>query len=818
MHPTLRDDPEMSHRSEVLIVSSLLLCLLGAGFSIQLAFLPKYQALAPVVSTTVVSSAITLLLLRFTARLQVATGILSVSIALALLRVCWLELGIQNISLIWFPLLAGAVAHIVSRQLAVMNAAFYASLVVLLFAFGPRVDDIPTLEGLVRSSAVLGGIVFATALAVRYESIRITTIALAKHVADEQEAVNKTLAIAKQEAEQANAAKTDFLSTMSHELRTPLNGILGSASLLLRSEPEAQQRELLKSIHVASEQLHAMIGDILDLSKIEAGHIIITDQPFSLQQLLDDVCDMTAPTARGKMLPLVVKLPASVPDSLRGDEIRLRQVLLNLVHNAIKFTDAGCIVIEVHPITVDDHSAQLRFEVTDTGIGLTHETKRRLFEPFAQGLGAYGGRGGTGLGLAICRRLVVAMGGTIDANSQPMEGSTFWFELRFSKAATRQAAHRNLVGRSAAIIESNKHIRTGLEHDLRAFGMHVSATHDPALLGDLRTFDIIITSPEVANAHGKLAGFSGLVLLMTPSNQHHLLPNMVQPPVTRSKLHSCIAKQLGLQEELRPSPAYAEYASDFQQRGHALVVDDNEINRQVLRRMLEHLNVTVTTVPDVKGALDALRITQFDVIFMDIHMPSVNGFEATAQIQQGLPNPPPIIAVTASSVTGQRERCLHSGMSDFLAKPVAIDELTELIDRWMEDVIPPNHHVMLHTAGEIPDIVLDETTLDDFFQPDTNPPIGHRLVTLFLDDLRRREKHFQPEHEELISSAHRLRSSAAVLGLHPLAQALGDIEDQCRSGHPPDAALIRLHELIPPSKLALEDYVAKAQLSEHNRA
>jgi signal transduction histidine kinase/CheY-like chemotaxis protein len=661
------------------------------------------------------------------------------------------------------------------------------------------------MEALVRTCAVLGGIIFATTLALRYEQIRLQTIALAQRVSEEQKAANTALAAAKHEADRANEAKTDFLATVSHELRTPLNGVLGSASLLLESSIDAKNRELIQSIHTASEQLKAMIGDILDLSKIEAGQIILDKKSFSLSKLLDDICDITAPVARKKGLDLVFKLPPSVPDTLIGDTVRLRQILLNLVYNALKFTDFGSVIIDVHPITICAETSRLRFDIRDTGIGMTQDTLRHLFEPFSQGIGVEMDQGGTGLGLAICRRLVEAMGGKIAADSNPQRGSVFWFELDFPRSTQETQLNSPLEPFTAAVFIPERHQRDAIAYHLRSFRMPVQLTSKVEELKE-SSVDVVICKPDAIQAIPTQNPSLKTLIVDDANEAIGKADGYIRPPIRRSELYRKLSVTLGLIEspDSETSDAGRDSQPDFY--GHILVVDDNEINRQVLRRMLIHLGATVVLSHDFASAKVALTADTFDLILMDLHMPRTNGFEATGSILNMLECPPPIVAVTASSIVGQKEKCIRAGMSDYLAKPVVITDLAALLDRWI-----PQAEVQLEIDDSEPTTtgntgLIDDTIIGALFSQNASRnegPLGTRLTKLFLDDLESRESHFTIGHKELVSSAHRLRSSAAILGLLPLSNALAEVEDCARAGAPLEGAISQTRALLQPSRDAL---------------
>jgi len=387
------------------------------------------------------------------------------------------------------------------------------------------------------------------------------------------------------ELAQASRAKSEFLATMSHEIRTPLNGVIGLTSLLQATPLSPQQREYVGGIQASGDALLALINDILDFSKIEAGQFHLETRSLDLRQVVREVVGLFAPQAQAKALQLGAQVDPALPPVLEGDSLRLRQVLLNLVGNAVKFTDRGEVQVRVAVIAEDEGGVTLRIAVRDTGIGIVPEAQARLFEPFTQADASTTRRyGGTGLGLAICKRLVDLMGGQIGVESAPGQGSTFWAALRLARGVVRDG--------------------------VPATAVQVA----PATVGERR------------------AGS-------------------------------------------RP-------------RGHVLVAEDNAINQLVVVRLLESLGYAAHTVENGRQAVEAVRREQFDLVLMDCHMPVLDGFAATRAIRQdeeGQGRHLPIVALTADALVADAEKIRAAGMDDHLIKPITLERLAEVVERWIGD-------------------------------------------------------------------------------------------------------------------------------------
>jgi two-component system sensor histidine kinase BarA len=642
---------------------------------------------------------------------------------------------------------------------------------------------------------------------------------------------NIELDMARKEALEASRIKSEFLANMSHEIRTPLNGILGFTHLLQRSEMTPRQLDYLNTIEKSADNLLGIINEILDFSKIEAGKLVLDSIPFNLRDLIQDTLTILAPAAHAKQLELLCLVYRDTPLSLIGDPLRLKQILTNLVSNAIKFTREGTIVVRAMIEDEQEDNVQLRISVQDTGIGLSPQDVRTLFQAFSQADNSLSRQpGGTGLGLVISKRLIEQMGGEIGVDSTPGEGSQFWISLSLPRAHddAQEQPLQPLLGRRAAIVDGHELARQALEHQLEDCGLSVSlfASFDQLLQGVQaasqagQPFEFAVLganlgtlSPEqLGHYHQQLERLGCLCVVLCPTTEqalyHPYLPNahgqLLSKPTCTRKLRRLLL------ELMQPRRVTSDARTSGTTRApKILCVDDNPANLLLVQTLLEGLGAEVLALDNGYAAVKAVQDEPFDLVLMDVQMPGMDGRACTEQIrrweasQSG--SPLPIVALTAHAMANEKRALLHSGMDDYLTKPISERQLSQVVMKWtglsLAPAMPERGTERAADSSELKVLDPEEGLRLAAGKPDLAADmLAMLLASLETDRESIRAAREQGDRTAMIERVHRLNGASRYCGVPQLRAACQRSETLLKQDSPQatqaldelDRAIVRL--------------------------
>jgi PAS domain S-box-containing protein len=624
----------------------------------------------------------------------------------------------------------------------------------------------------------------------------------------------RDLEVARKRAEEATRAKSEFLANISHEIRTPMNAMIGMTELALATRITREQREYLNAIQGSADALLTLVNDLLDFSKIEARKLQLDHVAFNLRNALEDTMRVLAPRAHQKGLELACHIHPETPDDLIGDPLRLRQVVVNLVGNAIKFTEQGEVVLRVEREPGGDANVQLHFSVSDTGIGIPQEKQAVIFEAFSQADSSTTRRyGGTGLGLTISAQLVGLMGGSISVESEPGHGSTFHFTVRFQPqqpGTEKPTRSRTLTDLPVLVVDDNATNRRILKEVLTNWRMHpVTVDSGAAALRALeeslksgQPFAVVLLDGHMPEMDGFAVAervtrdrrYTALKLVMlTSAGQSEdiarcrrlRISEYLTKPIKQSELFDVIINAIGQPEAARPRTSRRRNKPGAVPALNVLLAEDNPVNQLVATRVLEKLGHHVTVVANGRDALAAVQHGKFDLVAMDVQMPEMDGLDATVAIRDWEKTHGThisIFAMTAHAMKGDRERCLAAGMDGYTSKPIRITELEKVISELMS---APNSAKECFSQPTAANGVIDHEAL--LAGVDGNRRLLRELVSLFLEDSPKQVAQIQEailrgDSEALARAAHTLKGSIGNFAAKRAFAAAQRLEAASRSG------------------------------------
>lgn len=638
---------------------------------------------------------------------------------------------------------------------------------------------------------------------------------------------NAELDIARKQALEASKVKSTFLANMSHEIRTPMNGVIGFTEFLLKTELSAQQFDYVETIQKSARHLLRIINDILDFSKIESGKLELENSTFNLYESIEDIISLMRPVVMGKELNLIIDIHSDVPEYVMGDNLRFKQILMNLVNNAIKFTEKGNVIITAKYKTEDYANYYLYFEIRDTGVGLSEKQQDRLFRAFTQADSSTSRRyGGTGLGLVICKSLIEKMDGEIGFKSKFGQGSIFWFTIKLKKTSQNflMIQPRSLSDKNIVIRTDDKLAKAAIKHSLQFWQARAQfVDSDEALIDIVADTDIKVDiilldylEPPEAEILKKsllddIRNFSNapiMLLINMEDNQAKAyaeilgIKHVLVKPYKRNQLYNLITgKEISKPKKVSEPKKQATQTLDYSDK-KVLAVDDNMINLRLVKILLENLGITVVSASGGRQAIESAKETTFDMILMDIQMPEIDGIEAARQIATiEINKETPIVALTADILGGQRRKLLDKGFVDYQTKPITEQKIKYLLEHWLN--VGDSKKLKDKIAFQQKEVITEAINKDKDKEIDTTLEIitekkyidlelgkklaggseivAKEMLDLFLKDLKETKEQIknaydQKNYENLMQVAHKLHGGCCYCGVPILKDKVQALE------------------------------------------